>query len=82
MIRFINVHMQYAGGIDALRNINIHIESGAMAFVTGRSGAGKSTLLRLISLIERHTRGQIIINGQNLERLRGNRVALFRRNIF
>jgi len=73
--------MQYPGGIDALRNINIHIEQGAMAFVTGRSGAGKSTLLRLIALIERHTRGQIIVNGQNLERVRRKRVALFRRNI-
>jgi len=52
-----------------------------MAFVTGRSGAGKSTLLRLIALIERHTRGQIIVNGQNLERVRRKRVALFRRNI-
>ena len=81
MIRFTNVHMQYPGGIDALKNINIHIEQGAMAFVTGRSGAGKSTLLRLISLIERHTRGQIIVNGQNLERIKGNKVALFRRNI-
>ena len=81
MIRFSNVHMQYPGGIDALKNINLHIEEGAMAFVTGRSGAGKSTLLRLISLIERHTRGQIIVNGQNLGRIRGNKVALFRRNI-
>ena len=81
MIRFNSVFMQYPGGIDALKNINLHIEQGAMAFITGRSGAGKSTLLRLISLIERHTRGQIIVNGQNLERIRGNRVALFRRNI-
>jgi cell division transport system ATP-binding protein len=81
MIKFNSVFMQYPGGIDALKNINLHIEQGAMAFITGRSGAGKSTLLRLISLIERHTRGQIIVNGQNLERIRGNRVALFRRNI-
>jgi len=81
MIRFNSVFMQYPGGIDALKNINIHIETGAMAFITGRSGAGKSTLLRLISLIERHTRGQIIVNGKNLDKVRGNKVALFRRNI-
>jgi cell division transport system ATP-binding protein len=81
MIQFTNVFMQYPGGIDALKNINLHIEQGAMAFVTGRSGAGKTTLLRLIALIERHTRGQIIVNGQNLERVRRGRVALFRRNI-
>jgi len=81
MIQFTNVHMQYSGGIDALKNINMQIEQGAMAFVTGRSGAGKSTLLRLIALIERHTRGQIIVNGQNLERVRRARIPLFRRNI-
>jgi cell division transport system ATP-binding protein len=81
MIQFTNVFMQYPGGIDALRNINLHIAQGAMAFVTGRSGAGKTTLLRLIALIERHTRGQIIVNGQNLDRVRRKRIALFRRNI-
>lgn len=81
MIQFTNVYMHYPGGTDALKNININIEKGAMAFVTGRSGAGKSTLLKLIALIDRHSRGQIIVNGQNLDRVRKNRVALFRRNI-
>lgn len=81
MIRFTNVYMKYPGGIDALKNINMHIEQGAMVYVTGRSGAGKSTLLRLVALIERHTRGQIIVNGQNLDRVRNRRIPLFRRNI-
>ncbi len=81
MIRFNNVHMQYQSGHLALKNINMHIEQGAMAFIAGRSGAGKSSLLRLIALIERHNRGQIIINGQNLERVRNNRIPYYRRNI-
>ncbi|MEX0950838.1 MAG: cell division ATP-binding protein FtsE [Gammaproteobacteria bacterium] len=81
MIRFNSVTKQYPGGVEALKQINLHIEQGAMAFVTGRSGAGKSTLLRLIALIERHTRGQILVNQQNLDRVRGRRVPLFRRNI-
>ena len=81
MIRFTNVHMAYPGGNEALRNINLHVEQGAMVYVTGRSGAGKSTLLRLIALIDRHTRGQIIVNGQNLERVRHRRIPLFRRHI-
>lgn len=81
MIRFTNVHMNYPGGNEALRNINLHIEQGAMVYITGRSGAGKSTLLRLIALIDRHTRGQIIINGQNLERVRNARIPVFRRHI-
>jgi len=81
MIRFTDVYMRYAGGSDALRRINLYIEQGAMVYVTGRSGAGKTTLLRLIALVERHTRGQIIVNGQNLERVSGKRISLFRRNI-
>jgi len=81
MIRFNNVHMQYQTGHLALKNINMHIEQGAMAFIAGRSGAGKSSLLKLIALIERHNRGQIIINGQNLERVRNSRIPYYRRNI-
>ena len=81
MIRFNNVHMQYQTGHLALKNINMHVEQGAMAFIAGRSGAGKSSLLRLIALIERHNRGQIIINGQNLERVRNSRIPYYRRNI-
>lgn len=81
MIRFTNVHMNYPGGNEALRNINLHIEQGAMVYITGRSGAGKSTLLRLIALIDRHSRGQIIINGQNLDRVRNRRIPIFRRHI-
>ena len=82
MIRFTNVHMHYrGGGADALKNINLYIEQGAMVYITGRSGAGKSTLLRLVALIERHSKGQIIVNGQNLDRVTGRRIPLFRRNI-
>ena len=36
-----------------------------MVFLTGHSGAGKSTLLKLIALIERPTRGTLVVNGQN-----------------
>ncbi len=73
--------MQYQTGQLALKNINMHIEQGTMTFVVGRSGAGKSSLLRLIALIERHSHGQIVINGQNLERVRNNRIPYYRRNI-
>ncbi len=81
MIRFTDVSMHYGDGHEALRRINLFIEQAAMVYVTGRSGAGKSTFLRLVALIERHSKGQIIVNGQNLERVTGRRVPLFRRNI-
>jgi cell division transport system ATP-binding protein len=81
MIQFTDVYKRYASGKDALKKLNLFVEQGAMVFITGRSGAGKTTLLRLIALIERQTRGQIIVNSQNLERVKGNRISLFRRNL-
>jgi cell division transport system ATP-binding protein len=83
MIRFTDVSMHYGDGDgnEALRRINLYVEQAAMVYVTGRSGAGKSSLLRLVAMIERHNRGQIIVNGQNLERVTGRRIPLFRRNI-
>ena len=74
MIRFTDVYMRYAGGKDALKNINLQVEKGEMVYLTGHSGAGKTTLLRLIALAERHSRGQIVVNGQNLARLSGRRI--------
>ena len=81
MIQFTNVFMTYPSGNKALQNINLNIDKGEMAYISGRSGAGKSTLLKLINLIDRHTRGQIIVKGQNLEKIKNNRIPIFRRNI-
>ena len=81
MIRFTDVFMHYPGGKDVLKNINLQVEQGEMVYLTGHSGAGKTTLLRLVALAERHSRGQIIVNGQNLARLSGRRIPLFRRDI-
>ncbi len=80
MIEFDSVSKSYAGS-HALNNINFHLGSGEMAFLTGHSGAGKTTLLKLIMLIERPTRGQICINDRNLSRLSQRQVPYYRRNI-
>ena len=81
MIQFTNVSMVSPRGNKALQNIDLNIDKGEMVYISGHSGAGKSTLLRLINLVDRHTRGQIIVKGQNLERIRNKRVPKFRRNI-
>ena len=81
MIRFENVTKRYDGGREALRDISLQIESGEMIFLTGHSGAGKSTLLKLVALIERPTRGQVLIDGRNIGRLPDRQVPRHRRQI-
>ncbi len=81
MIRFETVSKRYDTGQDALREVSLTIDSGEMVFLTGRSGAGKSTLLKLISLIERPTRGQVIVNGHNTARTPRRRIPAFRRQL-
>lgn len=81
MIQFHNVSKRYPGGREALTGVSFHLERGEMAFLTGHSGAGKSTLLKLIALIERATRGQILVDGQNLNRLGRRRIPYLRRHM-
>jgi len=81
MIRFSHASKRYPGGFDALQDINFHLSPGEMAFLTGHSGAGKSTLLKLIALIERASRGQVIVNGQNLAKISRGKIPFHRRNV-
>jgi cell division transport system ATP-binding protein len=81
VIRFDRVHKRYPNGREALSDLSFEIADGEMAFLTGRSGAGKSSVLKLIALLERPTRGQLIVNGQSTSRLPLRRVALFRRQL-
>ena len=81
MIRFNNVSKRYENGHDALKHININLDKGEMAFLTGHSGAGKSTLLKLITLVERSTRGEVFVNDINLNKVSNRRVPYVRRNI-
>ena len=81
MIRFDNVTKRYDGSGDALRNLSFEIDRGDLVFLTGSSGAGKSTLLRLIALIERPTRGQVFVDGQNVGRLSKRAVPPHRRKL-
>ena len=81
MISFDRVSKSYDEGHDALREISIEIAQDELVFLTGHSGAGKSTLLRLIMLMDRPSRGQVIVNGQNLAGVRPRNIPQHRRNI-
>lgn len=81
MIRFENVSKRYDGAREALSNVSIEVAAGELAFLTGRSGAGKSTVLKLVALIERPTRGQVIVGGRPLAKLGYRDVPAYRQQI-
>ena len=81
MINFEHVSKRYTGGVAALQDVSFELAAGEMAFLTGHSGAGKSTLLRLILMLERATRGQVIVNGRNLGKLPSRQAPSVRRGI-
>ncbi|TVS10805.1 MAG: cell division ATP-binding protein FtsE [Wenzhouxiangella sp.] len=81
MITFEHVGKRYPGGIQAVSDVNFHLERGELAFLTGHSGAGKSTLLRLIALLERPSRGQVLFDGRNVSKLARRHIPYLRRRI-
>jgi cell division transport system ATP-binding protein len=81
MIHFDNVSKRYPEGYEALTGINLHLDAGELAFLTGHSGAGKSTLLKLLMLLERPTSGALLINGKNVSRLSNYRIPSYRRQL-
>jgi len=82
IVHFHNVSHRYGDyGEAALNDVSFRLERGEMAFITGQSGAGKSTLLRLVALLARPTRGQIVVNGVNLSQVSRRRIPLFRQQI-
>ncbi len=81
MISFERVSKRYEEGHDALRDVSFKIEKDELVFLTGHSGAGKSTIMRLIMLIERPTRGEITVDGQQLQSVAPRGVPRHRREI-
>lgn len=81
MLKFENVYKRYAETGDVLKNVSFHLRHGEIAFLTGHSGAGKSTVLKLIALTERSTRGQIVLDGQNLNSVKERHVPYIRRKM-
>jgi len=81
MIKFVNVTKRYSETGDVLRNVSFHLRRGEIAFLTGHSGAGKSTLLRLIAAMERCSRGQILLDDQDLSHVKENQLPFMRRKM-
>ena len=81
MILFERVFKRYPNGREALSDVSFSVTRGEMMFLTGHSGAGKSTVLKLIALIDRPSRGQVVVNQQNTAGVARRRIPGFRRQI-
>ncbi len=71
---------QLEGGekVEALKGVNLEIRKGEMLALMGPSGSGKSTLLNLLGGIDKPTKGEVFINGKNINRMKDRELAKFR----
>ncbi len=76
-----DVTKQYPNGNLALRDVDLVIPEGDFVFLVGPSGAGKSTIIKLLIRDEVATRGQVVLDGQDLARLPRRQVPKMRRKI-
>ncbi len=81
MITFEHVGKRYGGRFEAIADLNFSIERGEMVFLTGHSGAGKSSVLKLLTCLERPSRGRVLVAGRDLASLSAGQVPFYRRQI-
>ena len=81
MIRLENISVEYrlkSECIQALHNVNLHIQDGSFAAIMGPSGSGKTTLIQLIAGLLTPTYGEVIVSGENLRQLTDEKISAFR----
>ena len=66
------------GNVEVIKGIDIHINKGEIVTIVGASGAGKTTLLQIIGTLEKADKGDVIINGQNVNKMNQKALASFR----
>jgi cell division transport system ATP-binding protein len=76
-----DVTKQYPNGKLALRDVDLIIPEGDFVFLVGPSGAGKSTLIKLLIRDEVATRGEVVLDGQDVAKLARRHVPKMRRKI-
>lgn len=81
MIEFINASKTYPNGVKGLKNVTLNIEQGEFVAIIGLSGAGKSTLIRTVNRMHDVTGGQVIVDGVDVNTLKGKELRRFRRKV-
>ena len=65
--------------VEALKNVNFHVEQGEYVAIMGESGSGKTTLLNILAAIDKATSGSVMLDGMELSRVKESAMAEFRR---
>ncbi|MBI1818994.1 MAG: cell division ATP-binding protein FtsE [Nitrospirae bacterium] len=81
MIQITSLYKGYHPDHFTLRDINLSVERGEFVFIMGPSGAGKTTLLKLLFCEENVDQGSILVQGQNIARLKPSSIPYYRRKI-
>lgn len=81
LIRIKNVEKKYKNGVTAIYDLNLAIEKGSFVFVIGGSGSGKSTLIKMLYREEKPTKGQVIVGGLDVAKLKNKKVYKLRRKL-
>lgn len=76
-----NISKEYNNGITALKNVSFNVEKGEFISIIGPSGSGKSTLLRSINKMIDISKGSILFENRNIEKLKKKEIELVRREI-
>ena len=81
MIDLMDVTKSYGQGLPAVNHANLHVDKGEFVFIVGNSGSGKSTLIKLLLKELEPTSGTIIVNDQNLGKMKRRKVPKYRRGV-
>jgi putative ABC transport system ATP-binding protein len=84
IVEAVNLKKTYMLGkvpVEALRGVNLKVESGDFLAILGPSGSGKSTLLNLIGALDKPTEGKMMIEGVDISTLSDNQLTDLRRRV-
>lgn len=81
LIRIKNVKKQYKSGVTAIHDMSLSIKKGEFVFIIGSTGCGKSTLIKMIYRELKPNKGQIILGGIDVAKLRNSKVYKIRRKL-
>lgn len=77
MIKVSNIHKSF-GKVEVLKGVDLTINKSEVVSIVGASGAGKSTLLQIIGTLDKADTGSIIIDNQDINKLKQKKIADFR----